>query len=311
MERLLVTGMDSLLGANLAVALAGQCEVLGLYEHWVVESPLVRTAAWNPADRHSIKQHFDDWQPQWILHCGPLANGSWDREPSATVAEQETLVVARLAEAASESACRLTVLSSDVVFAGPRMFHDEATTPASPSPRAARVRAMERVLEHTPALVVRTHAYGWGMRGEPSGFAEQMASRLCERSSLALDGRRHATPILVTDLADLLCRAFEMRLHGLYHLSGAERTSPYRFVTELAGALGLDMPPCLTCETTQEASTWHDETSLSSKRARRMLGAVTPMLREGLDRFADQQKNGWCENWHVVGPASSQREMAA
>jgi len=284
-ERLLVTGMDSLLGANLAVALAGQCEVLGLYEHWMVESPLVRTAAWNPADRHSIKQHLDDWQPQWILHCGPLANGSWEREPSATVAEHEPLVVARLAEAASESACRLTVLSSDVVFAGPRMFHDESTTPASPSPRAARVRAMERVLEHTPALVVRTHAYGWGMRGEPSGFAEQMASRLCG--------------------------AFEIRLHGLYHLSGAERTSPYRFVTELAGALGLDMPPCLASETTQEVSTWHDETSLSSKRARRMLGAVTPMLREGLDRFADQQKNGWCENWHVVGPASSHREMAA
>lgn len=302
MERLLVSGIDTLVGSNLALALSDRCEVLGLSRRCALWASSVRTARWHADDHAVIESYIDDWQPHWIVHCGPSAASSWDRDAGASSAEREPLLVARLAELAERRGCRLTVISSDVVFCGPRMFHEESSPAASPAPRAAQVRNIERVLENRDALVVRTHAYGWSVEVEPAGFAELAFDALVSRTPLAplfTDGRRHATPILATDLAELLWRAYETRLHGLYHLAGAERASPHRFVCELAGVLGVPVPAG-TCDQAGPTLSGHEETSLSSRQARRMLAAATPMLRDGLRRFAAQAQNGWRARWQRV-----------
>jgi dTDP-4-dehydrorhamnose reductase len=310
-ERLLVTGIDYPLGCNLALQLADRCEVLGLYNQQAVESSWFRTARWEPSNQAALKNLVHEWQPQWIVHCGPLSCSSWDSAASSSPADQEPQVVAHWAKLASDLAARLTVISSDVVFAGPRMFHEETSPPTSPSPRATQVRGMERALESTGALVVRTHAYGWSPLEAHAGFAERAFESIASGTSCAADGRRHATPILATDLAELLLRAYETRLQGLYHLAGAERTTPSGFISELAATLGFQ-PPSIRHETPNVPSTpWHDETSLNSKRARRALERSTPMLREGLDRFAEQTHNGWRERCRSIGRTSSTHEFAA
>lgn len=311
MERLLVTGIDGPLGSNLALKLAEHCEVLGLYGQHTVESPLLRTAPCEPSDRARLAELVQDWQPGWMIHCGPLSANSWDPLPPAAMAERETQVVGRLAQLAEETGARLTVVSSDVVFAGPRMFHAETSPPASPAPHAAHVRNMEQALASTGALVVRTHAYGWSPHEATAGFAERAYQSLCGSSAMAADGRRHATPILATDLAELLLQAFEMRLQGLYHLAGAERTSAFRFAAEIATACGL--PPAECCVKLPEVALpdWHDETSLDSKRARRILEMATPLLREGLNRFSEQADNGWRDRLRAAGRATTRHEIAA
>jgi dTDP-4-dehydrorhamnose reductase len=310
-ERLLITGIDHPLGANLALTLSDHCDVLGVYSQHAVESPGLRTEQWAAGDRAAIETLIQDWQPQWIVHCGPLSVASWDPAPRVTRLEQEPQVVAHLAQLAAQQACRLTVLSSDVVFAGPRMFHEENSPAASPSPRATHVRNMERALEPTGALVARTHAYGWGPVAATSCFAEQVFEALTSRTPVTADGRRHATPILATDLALLLLRAYELRLHGLYHMAGAERTSPFRFVSELAAALGLPGPSGCPEPIPTTPPAWHEETSLNNKRARRLLEMATPMLRDGLHRFAEQAHNGWRDRWQVAGAIAGRHEIAA
>lgn len=303
MERLLVTSIESTIGSNLALALADRLDVLGLYDQIALEASSVRTACWHPDDLAALEQYVDEWQPQWIVHCGPLAASSWDLDASLEAAQRETPRVAQLAELADRFGCRLTVISSDVVFAGPRMFHEENSPATSPAPCTGHVRNMERVLDEREVLVVRTHAYGWGVDPEAAGFAARAFDALSQGLSaadLSADGRRHATPILATDLAELLWRAYVMRLHGLYHLAGAERTSPHRFLVEMAGVLGVALPAGLANDAVSMPE-WHDETSLSSKRARRMLSVATPMLRDGLNRFVEQAHNGWRDRWQRAG----------
>ncbi len=311
MERLLVTGIDYPLGCNLALQLADRHEVLGLYTQQAVESRSFRTTRWVRGNQAALESLVREWQPQWIMHCGPLSCPSWDLTASSVSGDREPQVVVEWARLAFEMAARLTVISSDLVFAGPRMFHEETSNPTSPSPRAIQVRNMERALESTGALVVRTHAYGWSPVAAHAGFAEKAFEALNSGTSWAADGRRHATPILATDLAELLLRAYETRLQGLYHLAGAERTSPSGFVSELATVVGCnwpsmcrDMPPVVATE-------WHDETSLNSKRARRALEMSTPMLREGLDRFSEQADNGWRDRCREMSRNSSAHEFAA
>ena len=171
-----------------------------------------------------------------------------------------------LATMARELSARLTVISSDVVFAGPRMFHDESSPPASSSPRAKYVLAVEQAADES-RHAGRPHAR---VRLEPARSDASFAERAYQavgrgRCPVAADGCRHATPILATDLAPLVGpRATSMRLHGLYHLVGAERTSPHRFACELAAACGGrwdDRNGAAACR-----PGLLDETSLSSKR---------------------------------------------
>jgi dTDP-4-dehydrorhamnose reductase len=208
-------------------------------------------------------------------------------------------------------AARLTVISSDVVFAGPRMFHEETSVPGNASARAAQVRAMEEALAPTRALVVRTHAYGWSPIEAHAGFAQRAFEALSASNPLTADGRRHATPILATDLADLLLRAYERRLHGLYHLAGAERASPFRFISELATAFGIRFPQNHAHAMPATIDAWDDETSLTSRRARRALEMTTPMLRDGLSRFAEQHHNGWRDRCRAAACAANGHQLAA
>ena len=310
MERLLITGVDTVLGNNLALSLADRCEVLGLHQRGTLVSPAVRTAAWNPDDRASLAAHFDQWQPQWVIHCGALCGGSWDREPDAPQARREPLVAARLVELASAWGSSLVVMSSDAVFAGPRLFHSERWPATNPSQRAALVRQLERTVECVDALIVRTHAFGWSVAPDAACFAERACQALLQGHPAPSGGWRHATPILASDLAEILWRAHETRLRGLYHISGAERTSAGRFVAELAASLGVRVPAASECAPAPHRQ-WHEETSLSSKRARRMLAVATPMLREGIDRFVEQMQNGWRDRWHSVDETRRVHDIAA
>ncbi|MEX2114042.1 MAG: sugar nucleotide-binding protein [Pirellulales bacterium] len=311
MERLLVTGVDGPLGSNLALSLCEPCEVLGLYTNHAVELSGMRTAACSWDDAARLAELARDWQPRWIIDCGPLSASAWDPPADAARCHQEPQRVARLAGLADDLAARLTVISSDVVFGGPRMFHDESSPAGGTSAGAEHVLAMEQALAATRALVVRTHAYGWSPVEAHAGFAERAIAAVLSGRAPDMDGCRHATPLLATDLASYLLRAYALRLEGVYHVAGAERTSPFHFVLELAAALGLHMNSDRSPRAYAEAASDEHETSLSSKRARRMLEMTMPMLRDGLARFAAQRHNGWRERARNLGPLAGAMELAA
>lgn len=290
MERLFITGITGAAGGNLALALAERFEVLGISFDEAVEAEGIQTARCplsNPSKLASLALEF---RPDWIIQCGPASTSSWDAGSAVVPNRNELRAVAVLLESAAQLKCRLTVLSTDAILAGPRMFHEEACPAASESALAQHARDVEKYLEPSSALVVRTHVYGWSPAGQ--SFAERTCEALACGAAHHADGCRHATPILATDLAPRLLRAYELGLEGLYHISGAERTSPHRFASELASVLGYQPRRALSAAAPSQPSQ-HDETSLNCRRARRALDMPMPMLREGLERFAQQAQSDW------------------
>jgi dTDP-4-dehydrorhamnose reductase len=294
-EKLLVIGVDGIVGANLALSLADRFEVVGLFHTRPVSLPGCRTAPWDPAHPEPWISLIHRQRPQWIVHCGPLASNSWDVPQPCPDGTCEARVCQLLAESSQEVGSRLTVISSDAVFAGPRLFHQEGSTATSRQPFAGAIRQAEKGLEGTHALLVRTHAYGWGPPGTTPGFAERVWQSLVEGRAARFDPDRHATPMLASRLAELLWLAYRRGLEGTYHLAGAERASAYHFAMELAAAFGLRSGDPLTEDDSPgraDADHLH-ETSLNTRKARRELGCAMPMLREGLDRFAQQAASGY------------------
>ncbi|MEK6235410.1 MAG: sugar nucleotide-binding protein [Planctomycetales bacterium] len=298
MEKLLVTGVDGVLGSNLALALSDQFEVLGLYHRKPVSldgRPAEPLDLANPRDALDLLRDLD---PDWVIHCGPQSRSSWDdvvEDPDQAFAE-DSRFVGGLVQAAEQIGCRTTVMSTDAVFVGPRLFHDEYDRLGGECLLAKAARKMEQQLYRTQALVVRTHAYGWSPTDHDLGHAEETWKTLSSGDRCRVDADRHATPILASDLAEMLLRAYRMDLHGVYHITGAERVSPFRFAAELARAFGLsgrhvqlEAPEAYN----SNRRLYIQESSLNSRRARRILKTPMPMLREGLTRFAEQAANGF------------------
>ena len=301
MDKVLVTGIDEFLGANVALALTDRYQVAGVTERGTAPEG-VRAVDCDLDDYDSLSSRLADERPRWLIHCGPLARPSWDlSELPAPDSERETARVRQLLEATHGTRTRLAVVTTDAIFAGPRMFHSEDARLSAAGAAAQAAWAVEQSLADSEALVVRTHAFGFSPAGGEMNYAERIWNSLSQGEPCEVDAERHATPILASDLADLIVRALALELRGVLQIAGAERTSPFRFAAALAGACGFAGRQVRLPEGAPPRRGNVDETSLNTQLVRRQLGLPLPLLRESLARFAEQAVNGHREKLHGAG----------
>jgi dTDP-4-dehydrorhamnose reductase len=292
-DKLLVTGVDGLVGANLASVLVERCEVIGIAGQTAGPEGC-RMLDCNPFSASDLAATVAAETPRYIVHCGPLSRSNWDlADMTPPDAEREAELAASIVAAGQRVGARSAVILTDAVFAGPRLFHTEASLPQADNLLADAARTVEAALVECNTLLIRTHAYGWSPPGASASYAQRMWQRLSQAENCEVDAERHATPILASDLAELVYLALQKRLTGLMHITGAERTSPFRFAAELALAAGFAGRHVRVAKDVEPRRPHVDETSLNTYRARRELDVPLPLLREGLARFAEQATNGF------------------
>ncbi|MGQ0634165.1 MAG: sugar nucleotide-binding protein [Planctomycetaceae bacterium] len=297
MDKLLIAGVDTVPGANLAAWLAQRFQVVGLSWNGPLAIAECETAVCDPAALDAPRTWIAAERPQWVVYCGPGALSTWDIPVHPAPRPDAVPTAGAWARAAAEFGCELTVVSSDAIFTGPWMFHREASTCFCESHRARLLRLIEKeVVDLYPeTLLIRTNVFGWSPAHERPSLIETVLNAVQQGGALALDCMRHATPILATDLADLLERAYQQKLRGVYHLGGSERISPFRFACLLANEFGYSMSSLAAIESTDDSrhGFGSGETSLQTRRIRKALESPLPLVREGLSRLHEQDASGY------------------
>lgn len=291
-KTLLIVGIDCVVGANLAASWSGQSRVVGLAAGSDITVPGCERVVLERGSADGIRKCLQQTQASHVIFCGSAAHSTW--EP-ATKSFNDMEAESWAAAAAAESR-HFTMISSDAVFTGPWMFHDETSSATCPSAEAIAIRGVEtRVREAcAKSLIVRTNAFGWSPAG-PKGWLESLLSGLENQRAIELDPICHATPILASDLADYLEPALDDELTGLFHIAGAERVSPHQFVKQLATAFELGSPAARTIRELVACPTGfgRGETSLQSRRFRSEYECAMPLLSEGLSRLVEQHRSGY------------------
>jgi dTDP-4-dehydrorhamnose reductase len=303
-DKLLVAGIDTIVGANLAAWLAHRYQVIGLSWGEAISIAGCETAVCNPDSLEAARNWVASERPQWTIHCGTPAESVWNI-PSPPLPRPEAVpVTGAWARAAHELGSEFCLISSDAIFTGPWMFHRENGTcfcDSTPS-RILRLLESEVLAANPDALVTRTNVFGWSPAAAAPGLVDTIVNVLEDGRALALDCMRHATPILATDFAEVLDRAFQQKLRGIHHLAGAERINPFRFACLLADQFGLPMSNLSAIETPFEKQREYGagETSLQTRRIRRALETPLPLVREGLARLYDQHASGYRDRFGAV-----------
>ncbi len=287
METILIAGVETLFGANLAVSLSGHQRVVGVSFQDEVHATAHCGATQPAMIRAELARHAIDR----VVYCGPGAHGGWN---AAVPTEHDAARLDGWLAALDGAPTPFTYVSSDAIFTGPWMFHAENSASYCDSPPARLLRGMEAsVTSRRPdALLVRTHLFGWTPRG--NGWVEQLLAQLEAQSPPALDCVRHASPLLATDLVAVLQRAWQSGLTGTYHITGAERVNPILFARRLAHQFDKPFASLYGSESLSDRATGfgRGETSLQTRKIRRALGIGLPLLSEGMERFYRQHQDG-------------------
>lgn len=294
MDKILVAGVNTVVGANLAETLSTQSAVIGVSLNSPVVLPTCQVETDTPLKLSAIEDLLRKIQPSRVLLCSAGAESCWDE--SCRPKAGEVALAKAWINASQTAGCHLTLISSDAVFTGPWMFHAENSHSMCASVEADLLRQIEQHASATSAdaLIVRTHAIGW-QAGSRIGWLESLLEQL-ERGSIgSVDFARHGTPMLATDLADVIRKSWESGLVGIHHVAGAERVSPREFALRLADHFHLPKPvaPIAGSLVDRTIGFGCGETSLQTRKARRALGISLPLLDETLDKLFQQHLTGY------------------
>ena len=304
MDTILIVGIESVAGANIAATQPRSARVVGVTDHSNIQIEGCRIVR----GTGSIQQHLQAVSPDRVIFCGASARSSWDADESTQHAIDDLLAI-DWATAASESGIAFTMISSDAVFTGPWMSHAEDDAHFCETPQTERLRQIESEVMsvHADALIVRCNVFGWSPSTDTPGFSETMLTALESGDRGEIGFLCHAAPILATDFAGMLLQAHAAGATGLLHMGAAERINPFQFAERLADLAGLEPPqfPSPTTLKRKVAGFGCGETTLNSKRACTLLGDAMPLVDEGIVRFLEQAESGHLATLrHEVGELS-------
>jgi dTDP-4-dehydrorhamnose reductase len=304
-DRILVAGINTVVGSNVAESISAQHRVTGISFDSPIELPTCDVEAEPARKTAAIAEVLGKVKPKRIVFCGVAAESCWDERFRP---QQSDLDLAKLwIDAAKVVDCQLTIVSSDAVFTGPWMFHAENSGALCPSNEAGLLQKIEQYAIETSAdtLIVRTHALGW-RAGCEAGWLESLLGDVESGVIGSVDFARHGTPLLATDLAEILKRCWESGLVGIHHAAGAERISPRKFALRLAAHFRLPTPasPIAGCLADKTVGYGCGETSLQTRKIRRALGIPMPLLDESLERLYQQHVNGYRLRLSAHAPVS-------
>ena len=295
MRTLLIYGVESVAGANIARALAGRYNVVGVA---IGECPEIERcqilsgeAALEPPE-----QLISDIRPDHVLDVTCCGDSPWNPEAEIGNEAQCRLAVERAA-VCKRLGILYALLSSDAIFTGPWMFHEEDSEQRCSSSLGRRLARLEAEVSSAcpESFIVRTHVFGWNW-ADPStgwieGLIEGIQNRSCHCEELMQPG--YATPILASELALILSRGFEENLSGIYHISGAERVNRQQFARKLAELgninwLGIALHGGHYSQEERQRFGC-GEMSLQTRQIRRALCVAMPTLTESITSLLEQR----------------------
>ena len=292
MKRILIVDVETIVGGNLASALSHHHHVAGLSSNEDVAVAGCDMRSGMPETPEDIRRELAVISPDLVVLAGPAAIPLWSLSDQTEFDADGLAATARWARIVAETEAKLIAVSSDAVFHGPWMFHEEDAGGGCDSAPAKAIRTMEmQVLRHCPsALVLRTNVFGWSPLSQ-SGWLENLLEQIAEGSPVTVPAANYATPIEASRFAELLIQAWDRGLEGLYHIGGSERVNFVHFAHRLAQEFQLPRPRFERRPRTASGF-GQGETSLNSGRFRRAVGAALPMLGECLTRLRDQSETG-------------------
>lgn len=238
--RIYITGIAGLLGNNIVKKLVNRCEITGvdildlkIYNIFYENFSLYET--------ERLREHIKSVMPDVVIHTAAAVNVDECEENPEWAYKLNEEVTGNIAEICHSLGIKLVYISTDAVFDGEDEKLYVETDKVNPLNVYAKTKlgGEKYVLQYKENLVFRTNIYGHNIQNKKS-FGEWIVSSLAEGQTLNMFEDIDFSPILVSDLAEIIYKALECNIQGLYHVCATGCISKYDFGICLKEIFGLD-----------------------------------------------------------------------
>jgi dTDP-4-dehydrorhamnose reductase len=287
MKKVLLTGANGFVGYWLIEKLveAGM-DVLATGRGKTSTSSKVNYAQMDFTDPFALHDVFEKFQPDVVIHAGAISRpDDCERDQwQAFVTNVEGTV--HLLTNAAEYKSHFIFLSTDFVFDGEKGMYveDDALRPINYYGQT-KLEAEEAVIEyeHRWSIVRTVSVYGPPLPGKKN-LISIVNQKLQDGEAYRVVDDQWRTPTHVEDLAAGIVLIVLQESAGVFHLAGADQTTPYRMAMMMAEILNLDSGNIsrATAADFVEPAKRPLLTALDITKARKKLGYQPRTLEEGL-----------------------------
>ena len=237
-KKVYITGIAGLLGGGIAESLQKDFMVTGA-DLVKIDMRGVAYDVFDLCDRQALLDRIERTKPQVLVHTAAMVNvEQCEAEPEKTY-RVNTELTETLAQICAEKNIKMIYISTDSVFDGEKkgMYTEEdAVNPLNVYAKSKYDG--ELAVSRCPhSLILRTNIYGINLQDKKS-FGEWIVDSLREEKELFMFNDIFFSPILVSDLAEIISLCIKRELSGLYHACGTGSVSKYEFGMEVKKEFG-------------------------------------------------------------------------
>jgi len=244
MEKLLITGVNGLLGQKLLAQAASKYSIIGIDLHDEPSNKKVQFEyqKLDLTDRNAVKEHILSSYPHYLINTAAMTNVDACENEKEMCWKINVEAVNNIVYAARKIGTKIVHLSTDYVFDGKNGPYAETASPSPLGYYGKSKLASENILAASDLdfAIVRTMIlYGEAERVRPN-FVTWLVSTLKEGKSVTIVNDQFGNPTLADDLAAAILRIIQLQKWELYHVSGSELIDRYLFALKVADIYKLN-----------------------------------------------------------------------
>lgn len=239
-KRVLITGASGMLGLTLVNMFSSKYNVYasgGTYDFG-----LKNYLVWDL--RNENYDELIKWaNPDVIIHCAALTNGNYcDQNPNDAF-DVNGVSVNKLMRA-TEDRVKIIYISTDAVF--PSKLHlakeQDCVFPENVYGKSKELGEFFLKNSYRDYFIIRTTIVGLNLNKAKSGFVEWILSSVKNDEKISLFDDVYFTPISIWDLGKEIAYLIDNKMSSnIYHLSGTEIVTKYKFGLDLLRALNFNL----------------------------------------------------------------------
>lgn len=244
MEKLLITGVNGLLGQKLLAQASSKYSIIGidLHNEPVNEKINFNYVKLDLTDRNAVKDIILSEYPHYLINTAAMTNVDACETEKEKCWKINVEALNNIVYATRKIGTKIVHLSTDYVFDGSDGPYDEEASPSPLGYYGKSKLASENIL-HASDLdyaIVRTMIlYGEAENVRPN-FVTWLVSALKQGKSVTIVNDQFGNPTLADDLANAILKIIQLQQWNLYHVSGSELIDRYQFALKIADIYKLN-----------------------------------------------------------------------
>ncbi len=289
--KVLVTGAQGLLGANLCAQLREQYDTIGLVRHMKPEAALDGVTYFESdiTDRKAVLDLLRSMHPKYIINAAAYTHVDGCESEREQCWKTNAEAVGHLAAGARMINARIITVSTDYVFdgkAGPYREEDKPN-PLGYYGKSKLASENEIRLSGADYAIARTMVLYGTAPAARANFVTWLIDRLQQGEPVRIVDDQYGNPTLASELAQALIVLMLSGKDGVFHISGSEVVSRYEFACHVAEVFGLEKSLIARIKTSElgQAAPRPLRSGFIIEKAERELGISMSGSRDGLRKF--------------------------